>query len=165
MCRVASVQRVASTGSSVVEARGERETESVVTRYQRHADRSQRVIEDGTLTVRIDEQLAKWSVRVIGELDDANVRTLEAALQQLDGNKAIALDLSRLDFMSAAGVEVFVRLASDKRFASRGVEVVGCSAPVERLLSTCGLDTPEHGLSAEIPSDERSALGAMGLRD
>jgi anti-anti-sigma factor len=129
--------------------------------YQRHADRRQRVINDGTLMVRIDEQLSKWSVWVIGELDDANAHTLETALQRLDGDKAIALDLSRLEFMSAAGVEVLVRLAA----ANRNVEVVHCSAPVERLLSICGLDAAEHQWSAEVPSDERSALGAVGLRD
>jgi anti-anti-sigma factor len=139
---------------------GER-TESVVNGYERHADRSQRVIEDGTLMVRIDEQVSKWSVWVIGELDDANAGTLEAGLKGLDGNKPVALDLSRLEFMSAAGVEVLVRLAG----ASRSVEIVHCSAPVARMLSICGLDSAEHGWSAEVPAAERSALGAVGLRD
>jgi anti-anti-sigma factor len=145
----------------VASTRGRVRTESILNGYERHADRSQRVIEDGTLLVRIDEQPSKWSVRVIGELDDANAGALEAGLQELDGDKAIALDLSRLEFMSAAGVEVLVRLA----YANRSVEIVHCSAPVERLLSTCGLDSQKHGLPADVPAGERSALGAMGLRD
>ena len=132
--------------------------------YRRHADRRQRVVEDGTLTVQIDEQLAEWSVWVFGELDDANVGTLEAALQRLDGDKTITLDLSRLEFMSAAGVELFMRLAADMRLADRSIQVVHCSRPVTRLLAMCGLDTAEHQLSAEVSADDRSALGPMGLR-
>jgi hypothetical protein len=63
--------------------------------------------------------------------------------------------------MSAAGVELLVQLAG----ATRSVEIVHCSAPVQRLLSVCGLDTAAHGWSAEVPAGARSALGEMGLRD
>jgi anti-anti-sigma factor len=131
--------------------------------YQRHPHRRQRVVEAGTLKVRIDEQLEEWSVWVFGELDDANVDVLDAELQRLDGPKAIALDLSRLEFLGAAGIELFVRLATEMREADRRVQVVHCSAPVARLLGMCGLDTAEHELSDEVPADERSALGPMGL--
>jgi anti-anti-sigma factor len=133
--------------------------------YQRHPDRRQRVVEAGTLKVRIDEQLEEWSVWVFGELDDANVDALDAELQRLDGRKAITLDLSRLEFMGAAGIELFVRLASEMREADRRIQVVHCSTPVARLLSICGLDTAEHELSPEVPADERSALGPIGLSD
>jgi anti-anti-sigma factor len=102
-------------------------------------------------------------VWVLGELDDANVDMLDAELQRLDGDKAITLDLSRLEFMGAAGVELFVRLAEEMRLVDRRVQVVHCSAPVARLLSMCGLDTAEHPLSGEVPADERSALGDLGL--
>jgi anti-anti-sigma factor len=131
--------------------------------YQRHPDRRQRVVEAGTLRVRIDEQLEEWSVWVFGELDDANVGMLDAELQRLDGNKPIVLDLSRLEFMGAAGIELFVRLAEEMRLVDRRVQVVHCSAPVARLLSMCGLDTGEHPLSGEVPADERSALEDLGL--
>jgi anti-anti-sigma factor len=131
--------------------------------YQRHADRRQRVVEGSTLTIRIDEQLAEWSVWLFGELDDANVDMLDAELQRLDGGKPITLDLSRLEFMGAAGIELFVRLAEEMRRVDRRVQVVHCSPPVARLLAMCGLDTAEHELSDEVPEDERSALGPMGL--
>jgi anti-anti-sigma factor len=150
----------------VASAGGKARTKQVLHNdYRRHPDRRQRIVEDGTLKVRIDEQLEEWSVWVFGELDDANVGTLDAELHRLDGNKAITLDLSRLEFMGAAGIELFVRLAEEMRLADRRIQVVHCSAPVARLLSMCGLDAAEHPLSGGVPADERSALGDMGLQD
>jgi anti-anti-sigma factor len=118
---------------------------------------------DGLLTIRVDERSANWSVAVLGELDDVNAGTLEAELRRLDGNKPIGLDFSRLEFMSGAGVELLLRLASDAARGNRRVEVVKSSRAVERLLSVCDLDTAGPALSDAVSSSEHSALGTMGL--
>jgi anti-anti-sigma factor len=119
---------------------------------------------DGLLTIRVVERSANWSVAVLGELDDVNAGTLEVELRRLDGNKPIGLDFSRLEFMSGAGVELLLRLASDAARGNRRVEVVKSSRAVERLLSVCDL----YGGACfvrRLSSSERSALGAMGLRE
>ncbi len=82
-------------------------------------------------------------VALIGELDLASAPQLQRVLDELrrDGFAEIVLDLARLDFLSAIGLEVFAH-ADDQLRAVGGRLVLTRPGPrARRILAITGLDT------------------------
>lgn len=88
------------------------------------------------ITVRAD------GAELAGELDVTGIDELWATLDELFGTgcRQVVLDLSRLDFLDAAGLGVLVR--ADRRFRDRGALLVltGLRPAQRRLLEITGLD-------------------------
>ncbi|HZA16489.1 MAG TPA: STAS domain-containing protein [Pseudonocardiaceae bacterium] len=82
-------------------------------------------------------------VVLIGELDLASAPHLQRVLDELhrDGFQEIVLDLARLDFLSATGLEVFVH-TDDQLRATGGRLILSRPGPrARRILAITGLDT------------------------
>ena len=63
-------------------------------------------------------------VAITGEIDMSNVSELQAAVTDATSNEAagLALDLSRLDYLDSAGIQLLFRLGTD--LATRGQRFV-----------------------------------------
>jgi anti-anti-sigma factor len=93
------------------------------------------------LEIRSDSNCSH--VALIGELDLASAPHLQQVLDELcrDGFQEIVLDLARLDFLSATGLEVFVH-ADDQLRAAGGRLILNRPGPrARRVLAITGLDT------------------------
>jgi anti-anti-sigma factor len=93
------------------------------------------------LEIRSDSNCSQ--VALIGELDLASAPHLQQVLDELcrDGFQEIVLDLARLDFLSATGLEVFVH-ADDQLRAAGGRLILNRPGPrARRVLAITGLDT------------------------
>ena len=87
----------------------------------------------GPMEIEIRPQNGGLSVEVRGEIDYATVEALKAELEG-HGNQPIVLDLNDVEFMDIAGVTLLL--------AAAGRVTLGrVSAPVERLIRSCGLET------------------------
>jgi anti-sigma B factor antagonist len=100
-------------------------------------------------------------VALIGELDLASAPQLQRVLDELrrDGFAEIVLDLARLDFLSATGLEVFVRADEYLRAAGGRLVLNRPGRRARRILAITGLDAvltirPETsgGLDATVTS-------------
>lgn len=93
--------------------------------------------------VEVWSDTARSRVALIGELDLVSAPHLQQLLDELcrDGFQEIVLDLARLDFLSATGLEVFVR-ADDHLRATGGRLVLDRPGPrARRILAITELDT------------------------
>ena len=81
-------------------------------------------------------------VALIGELDLASAPHLQRALDELrrDGSQEIVLDLASLDFLSATGLEVFVRADEQLRAAGGRLVLNRPGRRARRILAITGLD-------------------------
>jgi anti-anti-sigma factor len=81
-------------------------------------------------------------LRVVGELDLATITVLRDALRSLPdiGQQRVVLDVTELEFMSAAGIRV--ALEAQRRLAERGGQLVlrGPSALLMRVLSAAAVE-------------------------
>lgn len=106
---------------------------------QPQGDAGVRTAKDGLLEIRTSEYRGAWLVDVRGELDLANIGTLENELWLLDGGKGITVDLTQLDFMDNSGLALLARIAAQTR--AERLTVRPGSGQVYRVLRVCGLDT------------------------
>ncbi|MDQ4011289.1 MAG: STAS domain-containing protein [Actinomycetota bacterium] len=93
--------------------------------------------------VEVCSDTGRSRVALVGELDLASAPHLQRVLDELcrDGFQEIVLDLARLDFLSATGLEVFVR-ADDRLRAAGGRLVLDRPGPrARRILAITELDT------------------------
>lgn len=93
--------------------------------------------------VQVRSDADRSRVALIGELDLASAPHLQQVLDELcrDGFQEIVLDLGRLDFLSATGLEVFVR-ADDQLRATGGRLILNRPGPrARRVLAITELDT------------------------
>jgi len=92
-------------------------------------------------------------VRLVGELDLAEVEPLQAELERLCSNSlsALTLDLSGLEFLDSTGLHVLLRLRS--RCESQQLELLLVPGPasVQRLFRITGTDT-QFSFIAEQPA-------------
>ena len=88
------------------------------------------------------EAWRSW-VTLRGELDRATAPRLQQVLDQLcrDGYPEIVLDLSGLEFLSAAGLTVFLRADSHLRAADGEIILYRPGRLARRVLELTGLDT------------------------
>jgi anti-sigma B factor antagonist len=109
------------------------------------------------------EALRSW-VMLTGELDLASSPHLQQVLDQLcrDGFQEVVLDLAGLDFLSAIGLEVFVR-ADDQLRAAGGRLILRRPGPrVRRLLAITELDTVLTIQPVTSPSRDYVATSGLG---
>ena len=92
--------------------------------------------------VEVCSDIDRSRVALVGELDLASAPHLQRVLDELhqDGFQEIVLDLARLDFLSATGLEVFVH-ADDQLRATGGRLILNRPGPrARRVLEITGLD-------------------------
>jgi anti-sigma B factor antagonist len=116
--------------------------------------------------VTIVTDAARSCVVLGGELDLSTAADLEEVLGRLrrDGHHQITVDLSGLEFLSAAGLTVFLR--ADQALAELGGRLV-LSRPTRmarRILAITGLDTtlsiqPVAGQEVPVPVVDQHSFG------
>ena len=103
------------------------------------------VRDDGcpVFTVRVSSETVRSWVSLRGELDVVSAPHLQEVLDQLcrDGALEIVLDLSGLEFVSAAGLTVFHRVADHLRAAGGQLILDRPRWLARRALSITGMDT------------------------
>lgn len=94
-------------------------------------------------TVEVSTDTTRSTARLCGELDLATAGQLQTTLAALrrDGYLVVVLDLSRLDFLSAAGISVLVRADAEFRAAGGQIIVTKPTPSARRSLAVTGLDT------------------------
>jgi anti-sigma B factor antagonist len=92
--------------------------------------------------VVISQQTGCVGVYLQGELDASTAPHMEHVLDQLrhDGHHQIALDLSGLAFLGAAGLGVFVRIHHDLLATDGTLVLTRPARIVQRILAITGLD-------------------------
>jgi anti-anti-sigma factor len=96
-------------------------------------------------------------IQLSGELDLANARAFEAALEEAlgDGNGHVIVDMTELDFIDSTGIALLVTAISDDGNGSR-LRFVNSRAPaVTKVLDMTGV-------AARLPFVEASANGRDG---
>ncbi len=94
-------------------------------------------------TAEVSTDTTCSTVRLCGELDLATAGQLGTVLAALrhDGCLVVVLDLSGLDFLSAAGVSVLVRADAEFRTVGGQIVLTKPTPSTRRLLAITGLDT------------------------
>ena len=102
--------------------------------------------------IKIDNQLPK-RVTACGEIDFGNSSELRVALEHLmkDGNRAIELDLSGIDFIDSSGIGVLVDCAKTMQRQGGVMTLALCSDTVRNILCGCGL-ADIFGMTADCTS-------------
>jgi anti-sigma B factor antagonist len=93
--------------------------------------------------VQVCSDTSRSWVSLCGELDLVSAPHLQQVLDQLcrDGYSEIVLDLSKLEFLGAAGLTVFHRIETQLR-AANGRFILHQPPPLaRRMLAITGLDT------------------------
>jgi anti-sigma B factor antagonist len=82
-------------------------------------------------------------VRLVGELDLAEVEPLQAEFERLcaNGLSALTVDLSGLDFLDSTGLHALLRLRGRCERLQLGLQLVPGPASVQRLFRITGTDT------------------------
>jgi len=93
------------------------------------------------------------TLRLIGELDIANVEATQSRLEEeLRGNKSLSLDTSELAFIDSQGIRMLIVLGEQALAQGSTIVVLNCSKPVRRALE---IAVP-HGIpGVEIAQVER----------
>lgn len=92
--------------------------------------------------VVICQESGRTAVYLQGELDASTAPHLGHLLDQLcdGGHQQIALDLSQLAFLGAAGLHVFIRTHEALRATGGMLVLTGPNRMVRRILAITGLD-------------------------
>lgn len=98
-------------------------------------------------------ELAVTTIR--GELDIGSADELSAALDKVEAERNVVVDLSAVDFMDSSGLAVILRDSIRRRDAGATLQIRRPSTPVQRLLVFCCL---EHLLEPE-PVAEKPKRG------
>ncbi|MCU4185439.1 STAS domain-containing protein [Acidiferrimicrobium sp. IK] len=91
--------------------------------------------------VELDDSTAAVVARVRGELDIATTPTLRAAVEGIDADRSVVIDLSPTTFIDSTACRYFVQLARRAAEAGRSIDFV-CPADnyeVWRVLDLLGL--------------------------
>ena len=95
--------------------------------------------------VRVDEKGVLW---LAGELDMAEADTfLEMAAENVDAQRDVVLECSRLTFLDSSGIRAILRLASQ---TAGSVVIRNPCPPVSTVLTIAGLDE-RTGVRVEPP--------------
>ena len=86
-------------------------------------------LENGTLTIALEGRL------------DTNTAPLLEAEMNLDGAKDVEFDLERLEYVSSAGLRVFLSAMKAVSCAGGGVTILHPNASVASVLEITGLDS------------------------
>ena len=100
-----------------------------------------RLIHQGELTIRIEDQAGTSVLSVYGELDLSNSEVFESAVRSAEERHRanLIVDLSGLQFIDSSGLAVLIRTANRSRENSNSLALLRGSAPVDRLFKLTGL--------------------------
>jgi len=103
---------------------------------------SDRIREDGQLTVRVEHDGEALVVSAFGELNLSNAKTLEAELRRAIGGdaSAVVLDLSAVTFIDSAGLRVLLLMAKQSLRNGGRLRLLRGSAPVEQAIEVAGAE-------------------------
>ena len=103
---------------------------------------SDRIREDGQLTVRVEHDGEALVVSAFGELNFSNAKTLEAELRRAIGGdaSAVVLDLSAVTFIDSAGLRVLLLMAKQSLRNGGRLRLLRGSAPVEQAIEVAGAE-------------------------
>ena len=103
---------------------------------------SDRICEDGQLTVRVEHDGEALVVSAFGELNLSNAKTLEAELRRAIGGdaSAVVLDLSAVTFIDSAGLRVLLLMAKQSLRNGGRLRLLRGSAPVEQAIEVAGAE-------------------------
>lgn len=93
-------------------------------------------------TVTVTGHDDEVTVAVSGEVDQATVTEIDAAVDRVAGPGTVALDLSGVTFMDSAGLRTAVQAMRAQQGAGGTLVVRHPSPMVDRLLRIAGLDGP-----------------------
>jgi anti-anti-sigma factor len=102
---------------------------------------SDRIREDGGLTVRVEQDGEALVVRAFGELDLSNAKTLEAELRRAIAGDAsgVILDLGGVSFLDSAGLRMVLMMARESLRNGGRLRLLRGSAPVEHVIEGSGM--------------------------
>jgi anti-sigma B factor antagonist len=101
---------------------------------------------DGDIWVDVTYADGPALMTVRGEIDSASTAVLESALDEVEADERVVLDLSEVEFIDSSGLAVLLRQSMRRRDAGGALHVRRPSEPVRRLLEFCCL---EHLLEPE----------------
>lgn len=103
-----------------------------------------------TTPLRIDT--LDGGLRIAGELDASNARHVAERLEELDPSTDVVLDLTELDFIDSAGVNLLITLARDLREEVRMVLRCRPEGPVRRVIDLMGIaDALDRVVLEDVP--------------
>jgi anti-anti-sigma factor len=97
-----------------------------------------------------------------GELDLVTVEMLRAALDDIEGTERLVLDLRGLSFMDSTGLQLLVALHQRAQRDGLHLTLVAPTAPVDRAVELCGLDTQLPFVAEADAAPGESASGPQG---
>ncbi|WPR75370.1 STAS domain-containing protein [Algoriphagus sp. NG3] len=107
------------------------------------------------LTIEIQKENGYDILLLSGEVDASNSVILDEAITNLvnDGSKAILVDAAGLEYISSAGLGVFMSYLEDFQEKNIGLKIYSLSERVFEVFKILGLDQLMH-----IYPDKESAL-------
>jgi len=98
------------------------------------------------LLISVHPQRSTVRVAPSGELDLVNAAALQAQLDELRaaGFEHIVLDLRELTFIDSSGVRLIIREDRVARSTGRRFSLIAGAAPIQRVLTICGLAARLH---------------------
>ena len=102
---------------------------------------SDRVIEQGSLTLRTTPDDGTCRIELIGELDLSTVEALDQELRRAEREQpsTLVLDLSALDFIDSTGVGFLIETTSRCHEGGPRLTLVRGSADVDRIFRITGV--------------------------
>lgn len=108
-------------------------------------------------TLSIETRTGQEGVTVLelsGRLDVLTCKELAAAIQQVvdEGKHNLALDLSKLEYVSSAGLRVLLQARKQLRVEKGSLALCGANEFVQDVLHTTGFTSifPCHGSTADM---------------
>ena len=101
-----------------------------------------RVREDGSLSMRVEQDGDTLVVRALGEVDLATSKTFEGELRRALGCDvaAVFLDLGKLEFIDSTGLRALLSVTKQSRMNGNRLWILPPSAPVQRVIEQSGLE-------------------------
>jgi anti-sigma B factor antagonist len=107
-------------------------------------DRPPRLIEQGELKIRLEDEPQAAFISLYGALDLGTAEVLDSTIRSVESRtaKTIILDLSGLSFIDSTGITVLIRAATRSPSDINGLALLRGPEPVQRLFKLTGLE--EH---------------------
>ena len=85
--------------------------------HERSDGRAPRTVDAGVLTIEVAPNLGGTAVRLVGELDVSTINAVDRELRRAisDSNDSVTVDLSRVEFIDAAGIACLLRTTQGPR--------------------------------------------------
>ena len=109
-----------------------------------------------TTPLHVDPLPERPGFRLSGELDASNARKVARRLDEL-GQTSFTLDLTTLEFIDSAGLNVVIGAARGLPEGTRLTLRVPASGPVRRVIDLMGLDEALERVTVEAHDDAEGA--------